>query len=181
MPYQTKLLFSLFKNIFPNYQSFADWYRSTPFSDDDNDVPSEKTFSLIAYHYNDSHVAFTDESFKQRFAIDLYTFYREFEETSKSIFELMKLTEDDIALADATITNTAVIPEDENSTNAEEVDFITSQTKQINKKGKLQVKREQLSAKRILTTRTFIKRFKHLFAIIVDDAYTPVIGEDEED
>lgn len=181
MPYQSRMEFNLFKNIFPDYETFAEWYRSTPLSDDANDVPSPKTFALIAYEYNDSHVAYTDESFKEHFAIDLYTFYREFEETSKMILELMKLTEDEIATADAIITNTAVVPEDESSTNVEEVDFITSQQKQINKKGKLQIKKEQLSAKRVFTTRTFIKRFKHLFMVVIDDAYVPVIGENEED
>lgn len=179
--YLTRTQFNYFKNIFPDYQSFKEWYLSTPLSDDESDVPSEKTFALIAYEYNDSHAAFTDESFKEHFAIDLYTFYREFEETTKAILNMMKLTDDEIATADAMITNTAVVPEEGSSTNVEEVDFITTQQKQINKRGTLQVKKDQLSAKRVFTTRTFIKRFKHLFAIIIDDAYTPVIMENQED
>lgn len=179
--YRTEVQYKLFKNIFPDYETFASWYKSTPLSDDENDVPTKKTFSLIAYEYNDNHVAFTDESFKERFAIDIYTYYREFEETTKSILAMMQLTDEEIATADSYITNTAVIPETVMSTNVEEVDFVTSQQKQINKKGKLQVKREQLSTKRTFTTRTFIKRFKHLFVKIIDDAYTPVIEENMED
>lgn len=179
--YRTEVQYKLFKNIFPNYETFASWYKSTPLSDGENDVPTKKTFSLIAYEYNDNHVAFTDESFKERFAIDIYTYYREFEETTKSIIAMMQLTDEEIATADSYITNTAVIPETAMSTNVEEVDFVTSQQKQINKKGKLQVKREQLSTKRTFTTRTFIKRFKHLFVKIIDDAYTPVIEENMED
>ena len=179
--YRTEVQYNLFKNIFPDYETFASWYKATPFSDNENDVPTKKTFSLIAYEYNDSHVAFTDESFKEHFAIDIYTFYREFEETTKSIIAMMQLTDEEIATADSYITNTAVIPETAMSTNVEEVDFVTSQQKQINKKGKLQVKKEQLSAKRVFTTRTFIKRFKHLFVKVIDAAYTPVIGENMED
>lgn len=179
--YRTEVQYKLFKNIFPDYETFSTWYKSTPLSDSETDVPSEKTFALIAYEYNDNHVAFTEESFKQRFAVDIYTFYREFEETTKGIIAMMQLTDDEIATADAYITNTAVIPETATSTNVEEVDFVTSQQKQINKKGKLQVKKEQLSAKRVFTTRTFIKRFKHLFVKVIDAAYTPVIGENMED
>lgn len=179
--YRTEVQYKLFKNIFPDYATFASWYKSTPLSDNESDVPQEKTFALIAYEYNDNHVAFTDESFKQRFAIDIYTYYREFEETTKSILAMMQLTDEEIATADSYITNTAVIPETAMSTNVEEVDFVTTQQKQINKKGKLQVKREQLSAKRTFTTRTFIKRFKHLFVKIIDGAYTPVIEENMED
>ena len=72
--YRTEVQYNLFKNIFPDYETFSSWYKSTPFSDNENDVPTKKTFSLIAYEYNDSHVAFTDESFKEHFAIDIYTF-----------------------------------------------------------------------------------------------------------
>ena len=93
----------LFKNVFPDYQSFKSWYQGLPLSE--NDVPSEKTFTLIAYEYNDSHISFSVEGFKQHFAVDLYTFYKEFEETTKSIIELMKLTDDEIATADSMIVN----------------------------------------------------------------------------
>ena len=34
----------LFKNIFPSYEEFKSWYLTTPFSDNENDVHSEKTF-----------------------------------------------------------------------------------------------------------------------------------------
>lgn len=167
----------LFKNIFPTYQSFADWYRASPLSEDENDVPSLKTFTLIANEYNDNHCSMSVESFKQRFANDIYTYYREFEETSKSILELMKLTDDEISTADSMITNYANIPEEPNSTNVEEVDYITSQQKSINKKGKLQIKKEQLSTKRAFTTKTFINRFRHLFIKVITPYYTNVYGE----
>lgn len=171
----------LFKNIFPDYESFANWYKSTPLSDNETDCPSIKTFTLIANEYNDSHVLLSPESFKQHFANDIYTYYREFEETTKSIIDLMKLTDDEIAIADVMITNLADIPETESSTNVEEVDFISNQQKNINKKGKLQIKKEQLSNKRAFTVRIFIKRFKHLFIKIVSPAYTFVVREDDED
>lgn len=171
----------LFKNIFKDYQSFKEWYLSTPLSDNDDDVPSEKTFTLIAYEYNDSHSALTVESFKERFANDIYTYYKEFEATTKSISDLMKLTDDDIAIADQAIINVANIPETENSTSAEEVDFISTQQKSINKKGKLQIKKEQLANKRAFTVKTFLNRFRHLFIKIVSPSYNFVIGEDEGD
>lgn len=172
---------NLFKNIFPTYKEFKDWYISTPLSDNELDVPTEKTFTLISYEYNDSHIAFSVESFKQHFANDIYTYYREFEATTKSIVELMELTDQDIAVADISITNMANIPETESSTDEETVDFISTQQKLINKKGSLQVKKEQLSAKRIFTVKTFINRFRHLFIKIVSPAYTYVIGEDMEE
>lgn len=171
----------LFKNIFPDYQTFKTWYTGTPLSDNKNDCPSEKTFTLIAYEYNDSHVSLSPESFKERFANDIYTYYREFEATTKSIIDLMNLTDSEISTADEMITNFANIPETENSTNVEEVDFITQQQKNINKKGKLQVKREQLANKRAFTVKTFINRFRHLFIKVISPAYTFVVKENEGD
>lgn len=175
--YETRL----FKNIFPDYQSFSDWYRSTPLSDGVEDVPSLKTFTLIAFEFNDSHTSLSVESFKERFANDIYTYYREFEATSKSIIDLMNLTDDEISIADSMITNFANIPETESSTNIEEVDFITNQQKAINKKGKLQIKKEQLSNKRTFTVKTFLNRFRHLFIKIISPAYTFVVAEPDEE
>lgn len=175
--YETRL----FKNIFPDYQSFSDWYRSTPLSDGVEDVPSLKTFTLIAFEFNDSHTSLSVESFKERFANDIYTYYREFEATSKSIIDLMNLTDEEISIADSMITNFANIPETESSTNIEEVDFITNQQKAINKKGKLQIKKEQLSNKRTFTVKTFLNRFRHLFIKIISPAYTFVVAEPDEE
>lgn len=169
----------LFKNIFPNYQSFKDYYLSTPLSY--TDAPTEKTFAIIAFEFNDSHSAFSVESFKQHFALDIYTFYREFEKTTDAITELMKLTDDEIATENVMITNVANIPENESSTDEETVDFISNQQKSISKKGKLQIKREQLANKRIFTVRTFLNRFRHLFVKVISPAYTFVIREDWED
>lgn len=171
--------FEFFKNIFPDYNSFAEWYRSTPLSDSESDVPSLKTFTLIAYEYNSSQVNTSIESFKQRFANDLYTYYREFEATTASVLELMQLTDKEIEKVGETITNIASIPETGYSTNSEEVDFITTQQKMINKKGTLQVKKEQLSNKRTFTTKTFINRFKHLFKMWISPSYNFVVGEPE--
>ena len=170
----------LFKNIFPTYEDFHNWYVGTPLSDG-TDCPSERTFTLIAYEYNDCHVAFSPESFKQRFANDIYTFYREFEATTEVIMDLMKLTDEEISTSDEMITNYANIPETESSTSAEEVDFITTQQKNINKKGKLQIKKEQLANKKAFTVKTFINRFRHLFIKIVSPAYNFVISEPDEE
>lgn len=170
----------LFKNIFPTYEDFRNWYVGTPLSDG-TDCPSERTFTLIAYEYNDCHVAFSPESFKQRFANDIYTFYREFEATTEVIMDLMKLTDEEISTSDEMITNYANIPETESSTSAEEVDFITTQQKNINKKGKLQIKKEQLANKKAFTVKTFINRFRHLFIKIVSPAYNFVISEPDEE
>lgn len=169
----------LFKNIFPSYQDFVLWYTSTPLSDNSSDVPTERTFTLIAYEYNDSHVNLSVESFKEHFANDIYTYYREFEETTKGINELMAMTDEEIAIAGNMITNIANIPETASDTDEETVDFISQQQKMINKKGKLQIKREQLSNKRAYTTKTFLNRFRHLFIKIISPAYTDVYGEPE--
>lgn len=171
----------VFADIFKSYQDFREWYTSTPLSDNENDCPNEKTFTLIAFEYNDSHCSMQVESFKQHFANDIYTYYKEFEETTKALKDLMELTDEEIKVADEFITNFANVPETASSTSIEEVDFISNQQKNINKKGKLQVKREQLSNKRIFTTKTFLKRFKHLFITVVSPSYIPVIGEDEGD
>lgn len=169
----------LFKNIFPDYQTFSEWYSGTPLSDDSNDVPSEKTFTLIAYEYNNSHVSMSPESFKEHFANELYTYYKEFEETTKIIKELMSLSENDLRIGDRLITNLADIPETESSTNVEEVDFISNQQKQFTEKSKLQIKREELSAKRAFTVKTFLRRFKNLFIKILSPAYTYVVEENQ--
>lgn len=172
---------TLFKNIFSDYNVFSTWYKSTPLSEDENDVPSLKTFTLIAYEFNDSHTSLSPESFKQHFANDLYTYYKEFEATSKSITELMQLTDDEIATADTSITNVADIPEDTYNTSSIEVNFVSSQQKTTNRKGVLQVKREQLSNKRTFTVKTFLNRFRHLFIKICSPSYTFVVKEEDEE
>ena len=181
MMYQTRTELPLFKNIFPNYETFRSWYTSIPLSSDSEDVPSEKTFTLIAYEYNSSHCSMLEEDFKQHFAVELYTFYKEFESSCKSIDELMKLQDDDIAIEYSTIMNTGETPETPSSTDVESVDFVSVQQKTINKKGTLQIKKEILANKRVYATRTFLKRFKHLFRICVDSPYVKVIGEHEGD
>lgn len=171
----------IFKNIFPTYNDFKTWYSGLPLSDSENDVPSEKTFTLIAYEYNESHSAYDPVCFKEHFANDLYTYYKEFEATSKSIDDLMALTDEQISIDNRIITNIADVPETESSTDIDEVDFITQQQKNITKKGVLQIKREQLSNKRAYTVKTFLKRFKHLFIKLLSPAYINVIEEPEED
>lgn len=171
----------LFKNIFKSYNDFKTWYRQTGLSDDENDVPSQKTFTIIANEYNDSHVAMSPESFKERFANDLYSYYQEFEQTTKAISDLMKLTDKDIEFDNSIIMNIANIPEDGYTTSSEEVDFVTAQQKQISKKGKLQVSKELISNKRSFTVKTFLNRFRHLFIKVLTPAYTYVVVEDEED
>ena len=155
-----------------------------PVEDDDDivftaDCPTLKTFALIYNEYADCHVAFTDESFLDRFANDLYTFYKEFEQTTKAIDDLMNLSDNDISIADRMITNIANIPETTSSTDAEEVDYITQQQKSINKKGTLQVKKEQLSNKRAYTVRSFLNKFRHLFIKIISPTYNTVYIEEE--
>lgn len=171
----------LFKNIFPDYDTFASWYKETGLSDDENDCPSKKTFILISNEYNDSHVCSSVESFKQRFANEIYTYYKEFEQTTKSIDELMNLTDQEISIAGQTIVNSADVPETENSTDIESVDYISNQTKNIVKKGNLQIKKEQLSNKRTYTVKTFINRFRHLFIKIISPANTFVVKEPDEE
>lgn len=171
----------LFKNIFPDYEVFKTWYISSGLSDGEEDVPSLKTFTLIANEYNDSHSAFSVEGFKEHFANDIYTYYQEFEATTKAISELMKLKDEDIAINGSMIMNIADIPEVESSTDVEKVNFITNQQKQISKKGNLQIKREQLTNKRAFTVRTFLNRFRHLFVRVISPAYTYVVEEPEED
>lgn len=167
----------LFKNIFPDYDTFKNWYLNCGLSDNETDVPAKKTFTLIANEYNDSHTSLSVEGFKEHFANDIYTYYKEFEETTKNILELMKLTEDDIAIADSMITNFASVPETTSSTDTESVDYITNQQKTLNKKGKLTIQKELLSSKRTFTTRTFINRFRHLFIKIISPYYNFVVSE----
>lgn len=170
----------LFKNIFPTYDDFSSWYQGTGLSDGATDIPSKKTFALIAFEFNDCHVAFSPESFMQHFAIDLYTYYKEFEAITRAITDLMDLSDEEIARSGEMVTNVADIPEEERSTNDTEVDYITNQQKIINIKGKAQVKREQLGNKRAFTVRSFLNKFKHLFVKILEPAYTFVIKEEDE-
>lgn len=170
----------LFKNIFPDYASFKEFYTGTPLSDSKNDCPSEKTFTLIAFEFNDSHVSLSPEGFKQRFANDLYTYYREFEETTKAISDIMQLSDAEIERSGSMVTNVADIPEEARSTSDTEVDFISSQQKMINLKGKAQVKREQLANKRAFTVKSFLNKFRHLFIKILPPAYTFVVEEGDD-
>lgn len=169
--------FSLFKNIFPDYDVFKKWYTSIPLSDGETDCPELKTFTLISYEFNDCHVKYTNESFKQRFANVLYTCYKEFETTTEEIKKLMELSDSEIAISDSMITNIAEIPELESTTDVESVDFISQQQKMINKKGQLQIRREQLANKRIFTVKTFLNRFKKLFRNVVSTGFQQVYYE----
>ena len=172
---------TLFKNIFPTYSEFSSWYKTTPLSDDLTDVPSEKTFALIANEFNDSHSAFSPESFKQHFANDLYTYYREFEATTATILELMKLTDGEIETSDVMVTNFASTPETPTNTANDIVGFISNQQRSMNKLGKLQIKKAQLANKRAFTVRTFLNRFRHLFIKVISPAYTYVVSEPDEE
>lgn len=171
----------LFKNIFPDYDTFYQWYASSPLVEGESDIPSKKTFALISNEYNDCHVAYSPEGFKEHFANDLYTFSREFELTTKRISELMELTDKEISTENETISNFANIPENLYTTSDEEVNYISSQQKSINKKGLLQIKREQISNSRAFTVRTFLNRFRHLFITVLSPSHTFVVSEPEED
>lgn len=169
--------YRLFKNIFPTYEDFASWYKSLPLSDDNTDCPSAKTFALIAFDYNDSHSSFSPESFKEHFAIDLYTYYKEFEATTKAIDDIMKLTDSEIAVSDVSILNVADIPENTYDTGDDLVNFVSNQQRTMNKKGNLQIKKEQLANKRAYTVRSFLNKFKHLFIKVIAPGFTQVYGE----
>ena len=170
---------NLFKNIFPNYDSFSTWYKGCGLSDNATDVPSLKTFQILFYRFADSHVRFSDDSFKGQFAIDLYTYYKEFEETTKAIDTMMSLTASDISTDGSIITNIANIPETENSTDTEVVNFVGQQQKMINKKGSLRISKELVAAKRAYTVKTFIKKFEHLFIRVFSPYYTFVVKDEE--
>ena len=143
------------------------------------DCPSLRTFALLFNEFADCHLALTRESFLEHFENDLYTFYKEFEATTKAIDDLMNLSDNDISTDNSMVMNIANIPEYLDSTNSEEVDFISQQQKSINKKGVLQIKKEQLSNKRAYTVRSFLNKFRHLFIKIISPAYTQVYVEDE--
>ena len=143
------------------------------------DCPCLKTFALIFNEFADCHLALSRESFLEHFENDLYTFYKEFEATTKAIEDLMELSDSDIATADSMITNIANIPELESNTDIEQVDFVSQQQKSISKKGVLQIKKEQLSNKRAYTVRAFLNKFRHLFIKIISPTYTQVYVEDE--
>lgn len=170
---------SLFKNIFSTYEDFKDWYTSIPLSDNETDVPSLKTFTLLFYEYADSHVAFSDEGFKEHFAIDLYTYYKEFEATTSAIDTMMSLTASDISVDGTMITNVADIPEVTSNTDTDVVNYITQQQKMINKKGSLRISKELISAKRAYTVKSFIKKFDHLFQRVYSPYYTFVVKDEE--
>lgn len=143
------------------------------------DCPCLRTFALLFNEFADCHLAFSRESFLEHFENDLHTFYKEFEATTKAIDDLMGLSDSDIATADSMITNIANIPEIESNTDVEQVDFVSQQQKSINKKGVLQIKKEQLSNKRAYTVRAFLNKFRHLFIKIISPTYTQVYVEDE--
>lgn len=171
----------VFKDVFPDYEVFQDFINDSGMLMEGFTMPRLTTFKLIFNEYACSHIAYTEEGFKLHFLNDLYTFCGEFEETTDAIIALRKLTDEELSSAGSTVLNIANIPETESNTNTEEVDFISQQQKTISKKSLLQIKKEQLSNKRILTTRTFLKRFRHLFIRILSNPYTEVWKEKEGD
>ena len=164
----------VFNDIFPDYETFKNWYEKYELI-----VPNKLTFMLIQAEYRVSHVAYTEESFKDHFFIDLYTYVKEFEQTTSAIDNLMSLTDEELSINGSMILNVADVPEVPNSTDADTANFISQQQKTITKKGNLQIKREQLSNKRVYTVKSFLKKFKHLFIKILSTAYVDVIEEPE--
>ena len=173
----TRKLNKRFVDVYPDYASFTSWWEGTKL----NTFPiNELTFTLIAYEYDDCSLGFkSDIDFKHHFAIDLYTYANEFQQTTEEINKLMNLTDEEIATADSMITNFAEVTEEASSTDTTSLDYVSNQQKVIQEKGKLKIRKEQLSNKRTYTTKTFLKRFKHLFIKVISDSYTPVIGEPE--
>lgn len=169
----------VFGNLFPDYDTFKEWFLSTPFGS--KTVPNEITFTLIAYEYNDCHLCMNEKNFKEHFAVDLYTYTKEFEKTTERIDKLMELTEDDISTDSTSVMNIATIPENSYDTDSETVNFVTTQQKNINKKGKSNIQREMLSNSRSYTVKTFLRRFKHLFISVLSPSYVKVYREDVED
>lgn len=171
----------LFKNIFGDYDTFKAWYIETDLSDSEEDVPNKKTFRLIANEFNDCHTCYSVESFKEHFNNILYTYYKEFEATTKAIDDLMSISDEDAKISSQFVTNVADIPETTSSTDTETVDYVSTQQKNIDIKGVTQVKREQLSNKRTYTVKTFLNRFRPLFIKIISPSYTSVYAESEDE
>lgn len=144
------------------------------------DIPTLKTFATIFYEYSDSHIACSDESFRFKYANIMATYYKEYEQTTKAITNLMNLTDNDIAIDNYIITNSAEIPETPSSTSIEEVDYVSVQQKNFTKKGKLQISKELLYNKKSYTTKTFLNRFRYLFIRILSNSYTPVYENELE-
>lgn len=173
--------FKLFKDIFPDYQSFSTWYATTLFHLSSGQAPNAITFSIIYNEYCASHVAYSEEVFKNKFANDLYTYYEDFEQESAAIKDLMKLTSEDIIKAGSTVTNFADIPEKTSDTDAEVVDFVSQQQKTNMFRSELEAKREVIRNKRELSVRRFLSRFRHLFIRIISPDYIKVYVEDEHE
>ena len=178
---------SLFKDIFTSgspatisYSTFATWYKnSSHMSDSATDCPSEKTFWILMNEFMDCHVAFkSNDDFKNHLAIKLYTYYKEFEATTRAIDDIMALTDSQLELGESAITNIANIPETVASTDAKNVDYITQQQKLLNQRGALEIKLIQLKNKRAYTVDKFLAKFRPLFIRILSSSYTAVIAED---
>ena len=174
-----------FCQVFPDYDTFREWYQSIPLSTN-GDCPNEKTYTLILYQYADSHIAYSVEGFKQKLAKTLYTYYKEFEKTTNAIDELMDLSDEDVAIANVSTLNMADTPEtafdtDDGMKEDSAVDYTSQQQKTIHRKGKMQVKREQLSNKRAYTVTTFLNRFTYLFVRILSTPYNWMWGDDDSD
>lgn len=195
----------MFKDIFvdedtgeQSYVEFAKWYineshlsdsEGTTITDETDftqlDVPAKKTFYLLAHEYNDSHVSFSVDGFKDHFAIDLYNYYKEFEATTAEIDKLMNLGDTDIKDSGYMVINNADIPEVPFSTSStennagENAEYVSNQQKTINQKGLLQIRREQLSNKRAYTVRQFLAKFRHLFIKVLSSPYNFVVANEE--
>ena len=171
----------LFKNVFPDYDTFSNYCKSSPIgtSLDYDFTPSRLTFALLFCEYACSHIAFSEEDFKNHFALSLWTYAKEFEQTTERIDALSIMSEDELLVGGSTVLNLADIPETESSTNVDEVNFVSQQQKNISYKSKLQIKREQLSNARAYTTKSFLNKFRHLFIKVISNAYTELYGEPE--
>ena len=174
--------FKLFKDVFPGYQAFKSWYSTTIFrAVYANSIPNEVTFGLIYNEYCVSHLAFSEEVFKRKFANYLYTYFEDFEQESDAIRDLMALTSSQILKAGTTVVNMADIPEQLNSTDTDVVNFVSQQQKTNMFRSELDAKREIIRNKRELSVKRFLGRFRHLFMRIISPDYIKVYVEEEHE
>lgn len=171
--------FKLFKDIFPDYLTFSNWYDATIFAINGEKRPNNIIYQLIYNEYCVSTIAFSEEVFKGKFSNDLYTYCSDFEQECAAIKDLMALTSEEVAEAGTTVLNIADVPETLSSTDVDIANYISQQQKTISKRGKLEVKRERVRNMREFSVRRFLGRFRHLFIRIISPDYVRVYVEDE--
>lgn len=159
-----------FQDVFPDYDSWKNMMITTGIVDYNDSVEAafdKYCFNLLARHYRNNNIRYLDPN---DFACELVNVYennfKAFKKKKELIDSIYNLTLDEITEITKAITNVANNPNDVVKDPESPINFISAQTYQIGKNGRLTSYIEALKSIPDYKINDFLYNFKHLFMVI---------------